>query len=145
MSFLKRKKRLGSNQANLFGKTLGQINDENRLKADIENLKKDLEEIQHLQSCQQCRILLILDIERYGGRRSPWYLNLINDVSTNTGFDFEGCPKPKDYEIGSYWKSNSPGTWKFIRDRLQWALRFAQTELKDREEQLKFTVNLKHW
>ena len=137
----RRKKKLTPNQANLLGKTLGQLQTEHILKDDIENLTFEIKRIEHLRQCERCMIEAVLGIERYMGRRLPWYLNLVNDVADGSN----NCPRVQDYEIGYYGNDMLPGTTKFIKARLIWAEKVIADELNDREENLNKLSNLRRW
>lgn len=101
----------------MFGKTISQIEEESALKDTIKSLKEELCEADYILKGGDCLIRVVMNIERYGGRSLPWYLDLTNDFS----YDTEGCPKPQDYEIGYYGKDQQPGTRKFIEARVLWA------------------------
>lgn len=88
----------------------------------IRELAFEIKWIKHVETCGNCLLEIQLNVERYGGSRLPWYLDLINDVNELTEeFVFKGCPKVEDYRIGSYWTGTSDDTIRFIKDRLHWA------------------------
>lgn len=95
--------------------------------ADIRESAEELLLIRHLRSCEECRLIAQLDVERYLGTRSVWFLNIQNDVAgweedmDEVDSDFKDCPRVEDYKIGSYWNGSSPDTLRFIDDRLKWA------------------------
>jgi len=137
----RKKIELSGNQTLLLsGKTLWQKEQEQTLKKQIADLKQEIERIEHIFECRDCMLMIVMAIERYGGRNLPWYLNLTQ------GFEFsDDCPKPEDYEIGYYGKDNLPGTRKFILDRLSWALKTIRKTLQDSEKELKELSNKKAW
>ena len=101
----------------------------------IEELNQQLKFIAHIKKCGNCLIELELDVERYGGRRGPWYLDLVNDPSSMEEFYEEnphtkGIPRIYDYKIGSYWTGTSEDTVRFIKDRMVWARQVIRRELK---------------
>lgn len=130
-------------QANLFGKTIGQLQKEEMLKGDIENLESELLSIDHLRGCERCMIEVTLSIERYFGRTLPWYLNLVNDVSY-CEFN-EACPKPENFALGSYGNDCLTGTKDFINARLAWAEKIITKELEDRQNDLEQTSKVRGW
>jgi hypothetical protein len=85
--------------------------------------------IKHLRTCEECRAIAQLDVERYLGSRSVWFLDLQNDMGSQDWdeedcadyLDLKGCPRADDYKIGSYWSGSSPDTLRFIDDRANWA------------------------
>ena len=85
-----------------------------------------------------------LGIERYGGRNLPWFLDLINDVNECYDGDplYEGCPKAKNYKIGSYWKGSSKDTLRFVSDRIAWAEKIIRTQIV---EACLFYKRLRKW
>ena len=92
--------------------------------------------IQHLRSCEECRLIAQLDVERYMGSRSVWWIDLQNDVGQNWDEDMyeidpdlKDCPRVENYRIGSYWTSSSPDTLRFIDDRMKWADRVIRKKM----------------
>ena len=84
--------------------------------------------IRHLRSCKECRLIAQLDVERYAGSRSIWFLDLQNDVGQDWDEEMyaeypelKDCPRVYNYKIGSYWTGSSPDTLRFIDDRMKWA------------------------
>jgi len=76
-----------------------------------------------------------LDVERYGGRSCPWYLNIQDEYwDEEDGLElpeyYRDCPRPTNYKIGSYWTGASDDTIRFIKDRLKWAQKVLETEVK---------------
>jgi len=106
-------------------------NTKERLKAD----KAEIKWINHALECKECLIGLQIDIERYLGRQAPWYLDLTDEV----GFDdevweslpeyYKDCPRVDNYHIGSYWNGASKDTIRFVKDRLNWALKIYEKEI----------------
>ena len=97
----------------------------------VEYIKESAQEllfIRHLRSCEECRLIAQLDVERYAGSRSIWFLDLQNDVGQDWDEEMyaeypelKDCPRVYDYRIGSYWTGSSPDTLRFIDDRMKWA------------------------
>ena len=84
--------------------------------------------IRHLRACEECRLIAQLDVERYLGSRSVWFLNIQNDVAQDWDEDMyaedpdlKDYPRVENYRIGSYWTGSSPDTLRFIDDRMKWA------------------------
>ena len=116
----------------------------------IEELNQQLKFIAHVKTCGNCLIELELDVERYGGRRGPWYLDLVNDPSSMEEFYEEnahtkGTPRIHDYKIGSYWvgsqisseaernsyfRKTHDEVIRFIKDRMVWARQIIRRELE---------------
>jgi len=104
---------------------------EGQLIEAISYLRGEVKFIEHLPRCRICRVLLKLDVERYLGNHSTWYLCLENNEYLEE--QYPDCPKERDYHIGSYWEQlkhyekygnvNVPGenTEEFILDRAKWA------------------------
>jgi len=114
----------------------------------LKEVKADLKFIRHALKCSQCLAELQLDIERYLGRQAPWYLNITDEI----GFDdeiwgtlpeyYKDCPRVEKYKIGSYWTGCSEDTIRFIKDRLNWAKKVLEEELRVVRRYLKA---LKKW
>jgi len=96
------------------------------LEARIDALNKELKLMKHMENCGRCLMELQLDVERYMGTRCFWWLDLNNDPSEF----IEDCPKPKNYEVGSYWSGSSPDTIRFIKDRIAWARTITLKEIR---------------
>ena len=115
--------------------------------------------IRHVQNCDGhdgcfCMMEIVLAIERYGGTRLPWFLNLMNDITTLL-YDEEEideefpeeykpllkeCPHPRDYKIGSYWTGTSPDTKRFIKDRISWAEKIILRQIRNACKYLKLLI-----
>lgn len=97
----------------------------------IKYMRCDVKFIEHLATCRFCQLERQLDVERYLGNRSTWYLSLENSEYIEKMF--RKCPKEKNYYIPSYWEQlkyyekygtlegMANETLKFILDRAQWA------------------------
>jgi hypothetical protein len=92
--------------------------------------------IRHLRSCEECRLIAQLDVERYLGSRSVWWLNIQNDIAHSwdddedeIDSDWKDCPRAEDYRIGSYWTGSSDDTLRFIDDRMKWADRVIRKKM----------------
>lgn len=113
----------------------------------LETLRGQLAFIEHARNCRQCMAELQLSVERYGGSRGPWYLNLINEEADPEIYDdeetiYKNCPRPRDYKIGSYWTGTSDDTTRFILDRFTWAEGVMKGEVEAAEA---FLAALKDW
>lgn len=100
----------------------------------IRESANELRLIQHLRSCEECRWIAQLDVERYLGSRSAWFLDLQNDIGQSyedeeIDSDMKDCPRVDDYKIGSYWSGSSPDTFRFIDDRMKWADRIIRKKM----------------
>jgi hypothetical protein len=94
-------------------------------------LKDEVKFIEHLPRCWHCQMELKLDVERYLGNHSFWYLCLQNSEYLEKLYP--DCPKESNYHIASYWEQvkhydkygniDVPGenTIEFILDRAKWA------------------------
>jgi hypothetical protein len=91
-------------------------------------LKGELRLIEHLPRCQVSRAELAIDVERYLGSRTVWWINL----EDNECLEELGAPKLEQYPIDNYWdqvkrykKTGSteggPDTMKFVMARARWA------------------------
>lgn len=113
---------------------------QDQLMESITYLRNEVKFIGHLPHCKMCQILLELDVERYLGTRSTWYLNLENSPSLERRY--RGCPKERNYHIGSYWEqlqhfrkygnTSVPGenTIEFILDRAKWAYKIMARQIR---------------
>ena len=77
-----------------------------------------------------CMAEVRLGIERYGGSRLPWFLDIINKEYYQEDPRLQGMPQVCDYQIGSYWTGDSDDTVRFIKDRMAWAEEHLRWELK---------------
>ena len=120
---------------------------ENELEVTETRFQEDLTEVKwikyvlHDPAAEMQLRMIQMDIERYMGRRSPWYLN-VEDEGSLTDEDWEGlpeyfgdCPRVQNYKIGWYdWNSPTGGTSedtiRFIMDRLAWAYKNLRKELR---------------
>lgn len=95
----------------------------------------ELRFIQHLRSCEECRLIAQLDVERYLGTRSIWFLNIQNDIAQDwdedeiNDPDWKDYPRAENYRIGSYWTGSSDDTLRFIDDRTKWADRIIRKKM----------------
>jgi len=111
---------------------------EGQLIREISELRMDIKFIEHLPHCRSCRFELQLDIERYYGRRSMWYLCLENNEYLEE--QYPDCPKAGEYRIDNYWaqveryrrgiKENDTNTMEFIMDRARWAYNIMGNQIK---------------
>ena len=101
------------------------------LMISINEMRQDVKFIDHLPSCRMCLIEIEIDVERYMGRRSFWWVDL--QGSEYLEARYRKCPKERNYHIGNYWEQvqyyrehgtcDVPGenTEQFILDRAKWA------------------------
>jgi len=113
----------------------------------LKETKEELKFIRHALKCRQCQMEIQLDIERYGGRMCPWYLNIQDEYWDLIDEDempeyLKDCPRPYNYKIGSYWTGTSDDTIRFIKDRLHWAEKIMKREVKTIRKYLRA---LKKW
>ena len=127
-------------------------------KQTIKGLRSDICFIKHVLNCNECLMLAQLDVERYCGTRSLSWLNLNNNLEEICNYDdfedfdnpvdvefirlWKEIPKVQDYRIGSYWTGTSEDTVRFIKDRLTWAEKMLQLELK---AATRYQRKLKKW
>jgi len=103
-------------------------------------LRREVKFIGHLPHCWICKALLQLDVERYYGNHSTWYICLENNEYLEE--EYSDCPKERNYHIGSYWEqlkhyekygnTDVPGenTVEFILDRAKWAYKIMGKQIK---------------
>lgn len=87
--------------------------------------------VAHLKQCRFCMAELMIDVERYCGSRTVFFVSL--EYSECMEEEDPDCPRVKDYHIGNYWEqlkhyekygnTDVPGenTEQFILDRAKWA------------------------
>ena len=124
--------------------------------AEIRGLAKEIRMLKHARGCGRCLLELQLDVERYGGRRCVWYLDIMNDPTVICDDeDFEDIPWWKDapriqnYRIGSYWAGSSEDTVRFIKDRMRWAEKIMKDQIATATKFLRIVINwdldLENW
>jgi len=113
---------------------------QDQLMEAITHLRGDVKFIEHLPGCWRCKMELKLDVERYLGNHSFWYLCLEN--SEYLEVRYRSCPKERNYHIGSYWEqveyyrqhgnADVPGenTVEFILDRAKWAYKIMGKQIR---------------
>jgi len=104
----------------------------------IAHLRREVKFIEHLPSCWICRMELQLDVERYLGNRSFWYLCLENNEYLEE--QYPDCPKEENYKIDNYWAQverlrrgitkSDTNTMEFIMDRAKWAYNIMGQQIK---------------
>lgn len=109
------------------------------MKSIIRN-RQEVKFIEHLPGCWICKCEMQLDVERYNGTRTFWYLCLENNEYLERRY--RNCPKERDYHIGNYWEqvqyyrehgtTDVPGenTVQFILDRAKWAYRIYGKQIR---------------
>ena len=68
----------------------------------ILQLRAEARFIWHFPKCRLCKANLMIDVERYMGSHSFWWLNLGNEDFLPE--IYPDIPKERDYNIGSYWE-----------------------------------------
>lgn len=108
-------------------------------KQRLKEIRNELRFTKHAPQCWQCLMEMQLDIERYGGSHSGlWFLDLSNEMCFDDDDElwetlpeyYRECPRIKNYKFGSYWTGSSDDTIRFIKDRLMWAQKVLDTEVK---------------
>jgi hypothetical protein len=124
---------------------------EGQLMEAIVHLKHEVKFIEHLPRCRFCQLELQLDVERYNGVHSTWYLSLENSEYLEE--EYLDCPKEEDYAIDDYWaqveryrqtgtaESKDVDTLKFILDRAKWAYQIAGKQIKLARQLLRLVRN----
>lgn len=115
-------------------------NTQDYLTSTIIRLRQEVKFIEHLPGCWMCKCELQLDVERYNGTRTMWYLCLENNEYLETRY--RSAPKERNYNIGSYWEQvkyyrehgtvDVPGenTLQFILDRAKWAYKIYGKQIR---------------
>lgn len=113
---------------------------EGQLMEAIVYLRQEVKFIEHLPHCWICKALLQLDVERYLGNRSFWWLCLEDNEYLER--QYRSCPKERNYHIGNYWEQvqyyrdhgtcDVPGenTVQFILDRAKWVYKIYGKQIR---------------
>jgi len=113
---------------------------EGQLMEAVVYLKREAKFIEHLPHCRYCQLNLELDVERYNGNHSTWYLSLENNEYLEE--KYPDCPKEENYTIDNYWaqveryrktgtaESPEVNTISFILDRAKWAYKIAGEQIR---------------
>lgn len=113
---------------------------EGQLMQAVTRLRDEVKFIKHLRHCRYCQLLLELDVERYNGVHSAWYLSLENNEYLEE--TYPDCPRENDYTIDNYWSAveryrktgttESPevNTISYILDRAKWAYTIAGKQIR---------------
>jgi uncharacterized protein (UPF0305 family) len=113
---------------------------EGQLMESIVYLRREAKFIEHLPRCRYCQLNLELDVERYNGNHSTWYLSLENNEYLEE--KYPDCPKEENYTIDNYWaqveryrktgtaESPEVNTISFILDRAKWAYEVMGKQIK---------------
>lgn len=113
---------------------------EGQLIESIQLLRGEARFIAHLPHCRNCQLNLELDVERYNGVHSTWYLSLENNEYLEEMYP--DCPKEESYIIDNYWaqveryrktgttESPEVNTISFILDRAKWAYKIAGKQIR---------------
>jgi len=106
----------------------------------IIELRHEVKFIEHLPGCWLCKMELQLDVERYLGNHSFWYVGLENSEYLERRY--RSCPRERDYVIPSYWEQvqyyrehgglggMENTTVQFILDRAKWAYRICGKQIR---------------
>jgi len=104
---------------------------EGQLMKTVTYLRDEVKFIGHLPRCWMCQMELRLDVERYNGTHTFWYLCLENNEYLEE--QYPDCPREENYVIDNYWaqveryrrtgttECAEVNTMKFILDRAKWA------------------------
>jgi len=113
---------------------------QDQLMEAITHLRGEVKFIEHLPGCWLCKMELKLDVERYLGTRSFWWLCLENSEYLEARY--RSCPKERNYHIGSYWEQVQhyrqygntdvlgENTVEFILDRAKWAYKIMGKQIR---------------
>lgn len=113
---------------------------EGQLMEGIVYLRREVKFIGHLPHCWMCQMELKLDVERYLGNHSFWWLCLENNEYLER--QYRSCPKERNYHIGNYWEQvqyyrdhgtcdvPEENTIQFILDRAKWAYKIAGKQIR---------------
>jgi hypothetical protein len=123
---------------------------ENEMLKTIWAMHNEVKFIEHLPGCHICKIELELDVERYLGKHSPWWLSL--ELSPYMEKEFRSAPKEKYYHIGSYWEEvkhyekygntdTGANTIEFILDRAKWAYKHIGKQIRIARRLLRIAKN----
>lgn len=125
---------------------------QDELMETIIQLRAEAKFIAHLPHCYFCQMELQIDVERYLGNHSFWYLCLENSPYLERRY--RSCPKERNYHIGNYWEqlqyyrehgnTDVPGenTLQFILDRAKWAYKIYGKQIRTLRLLLK---TARHW
>lgn len=124
---------------------------QNDFMALIIQMRQEVKFIEHLPKCWMCQMNLRLDVERYNGTHTFWFLSLENNEYLEERYP--SCPKERNYHIGNYWEqyayykkygnTNVPGenTLQFILDRAKWAYKIYGKQIRLARKMLKMVRN----
>jgi len=113
---------------------------EGQLMEAITFLRGEVKFIEHLPHCRDCQLLLQLDVERYNGNHSTWYLCLENNEYLEE--TYPDCPREENYTIDNYWaqveryrktgtaESPEVNTISYILDRAKWAYKITGKQIR---------------
>jgi len=125
---------------------------EGQLIEAIVYLRGEVKFIEHLPRCWTCKVELQLDVERYNGTRSLWYLCLENSEYLEE--QYPDCPREENYVIDNYWaqvqryrktgttECPEVNTMKFILDRAKWAYKIMGKQIHTARQMLRL---IKTW
>jgi len=124
---------------------------EGQLMEALTYLRGEVKFIEHLPRCWMCRMELRLDVERYNGNRTFWYLCLENSEYLEE--QYPDCPREENYVIDNYWaqveryrKTGSVecaevNTMEFILDRAKWAYKIIGKQVHTARQMLRLVRN----
>jgi len=125
----------------------------------IRAVAAELRAIDHVLTCERCLIEMQLDVERYYGTRTFWWLNYNNldapleweenDVQPDDIDDderpyfemFNAMPRRSNYEIGYYGNDGAEDTIRFIKDRDKWARGISAFQFEKAKEYMRLLRN----
>jgi hypothetical protein len=124
---------------------------QNDLMEAINIMRYEVKIIEHLPKRWIWQMELKLDVERYMGNHSFWWLNLQDNQYLERRY--RRCPKIRDYHVYSYWEQykyyqkhgtvDIPGenTLQFILDRAKWAYKIYAKQIHVARQLLKMLRN----
>jgi hypothetical protein len=112
---------------------------QDQLMEAIVYLRQEVKFIEHLPRCYLCKMTLELDVERYLGNHSTWYLSLENSEYLEKRYP--SCPRERNYQIGNYWEQlqhfrkygntdTGDNTVEFILARAKWAYKIMGKQIR---------------
>ena len=107
----------------------------------LRELEYELKFTKHAVHCEECLLVLCLDVERYWGTHTGlWFLNMQNEDEYFMEV-YPTAPDPRKYKFGSYWTKDEGQAIPFIKDRLQWAKSIIKKQLITADQLLMLVQN----
>ena len=116
----------------------------------LANLRGEINFIKHLPKCRFCQAELQIDVERYLGSRSPWWINLQDSEYLEE--IYPEIPKEADYTIDNYWNqvahyrkygntNTGANTMEFIFARAKWVFKYFGKQVHIARQMLRLVKN----